>query len=104
MHLNDAPGYGKPQAGATLLARNRIVGLLKLLKQLGLIGSGNARPRIPHRNLERAVVRCCFNHDFASIGELDGVADKRMIATRLAKLMHSTREVSVGPRYVGDGT
>jgi len=40
VHLNDALRYGQPQPGATFLAGDRIVGLLKLLKQLGLIGSG----------------------------------------------------------------
>ena len=44
MHLDDAFGYGEPQAGATLLARDRIVGLLEFLEQLGLIGSGDAGP------------------------------------------------------------
>ena len=33
VHLNDTLGYGEPQAGATLLAGDRIVGLLKLLKE-----------------------------------------------------------------------
>ena len=42
MHLNDPLGDRQSQAGAALLAGDRIVGLLKLLKQLGLIGSGNA--------------------------------------------------------------
>jgi hypothetical protein len=44
VHLNDALRYGQPQAGAALLARDGVVGLLKLLKQLGLIGSGDAGP------------------------------------------------------------
>jgi hypothetical protein len=34
VHLDDAFRYGEPQAGAAFLARDRIVGLLKLLKQL----------------------------------------------------------------------
>jgi hypothetical protein len=34
VHLNDALRYGEPQAGAALLARDRVVGLLELLKQL----------------------------------------------------------------------
>ena len=42
VHLNDALGYGESQAGAALLAGDRVVGLLKLLKQPGLIGSGDA--------------------------------------------------------------
>ena len=45
VHLNDALGYGKAQASATLLAGDGIIGLLKLLTQLGLISSGNARTR-----------------------------------------------------------
>jgi hypothetical protein len=32
VHFDDALRYGEPQAGAALLARDRIVGLLKLLK------------------------------------------------------------------------
>src|SRR5262249_58288133 len=42
VYLDDPLGYGKAQAGAALLAGDRTVGLLELLKQLGLIGSGNA--------------------------------------------------------------
>ena len=42
MHLNDPLGDGQSQAGAAFLARNRIIGLLKLLKQVRLIGSRNA--------------------------------------------------------------
>src|SRR5262249_10162558 len=37
VHLDDALGYGESQPGAALLARDRIVGLLKLLKELGLV-------------------------------------------------------------------
>ena len=76
MHLNDALRYGKSQTSAAFLAGDRIVGLLELLKQLGLIGDGNIRSRVTHRNLERAVVRSCFDHDFTRIGELDGIADE----------------------------
>src|SRR5262249_32969312 len=42
VHLDDAFRYGKPQAGAALLASDGIVALLKLPKQVGLIGSGDA--------------------------------------------------------------
>src|SRR5262249_51074140 len=52
VHLNDALRYGKPQAGAALLAGDRIVGLLKLLEQLGLIGSGDARASVADRYME----------------------------------------------------
>ena len=49
MHLDDAFGYGEPQAGATLLAGDGIIGLLKFLKELGLIGSGDAGTGITNR-------------------------------------------------------
>src|SRR6516164_2736027 len=52
VHLNDALRYGKSQAGAALLAGYRVVGLLKLLKQLGLIGSRDARAGVTHRYME----------------------------------------------------
>ena len=52
VHLNDALRYGQSQAGAAFLASDRIVGLLKLLKQLDPISSGNARTRIAHRYME----------------------------------------------------
>ena len=52
VHLNNALGDGQSQAGAALLARNRIVGLLKLLKQLGLIGSGDAGSGVTNRDTE----------------------------------------------------
>ena len=52
MHLNDALGYREPQAGAALLAGDGIVGLLKLLKQLGLIGSGDAGSGVTNRDTE----------------------------------------------------
>ena len=46
MHLNDALGDGKPQAGPALLAGDGVVRLLELLKQLGLIGSGDTRSQL----------------------------------------------------------
>ena len=51
MHLNDALRYGK-QAGAALLASDGIVGLLKLLEQLGLIGCGDAGSSVADRYME----------------------------------------------------
>src|SRR5215469_10404741 len=52
VHLNDALRYGEPQAGAALLACDRIVGLLELLKQLGLVNSGDARAGVTDRDME----------------------------------------------------
>jgi hypothetical protein len=52
VHLDDALGYGKPQAGPAFLAGNRIVSLLELLKQLGLVGGGDARTGVADRYIE----------------------------------------------------
>src|SRR5580700_2122503 len=52
VHLDDALRYGEPQAGAALLAGDRIVGLLELLKQFCLVGCGDARPGITDREME----------------------------------------------------
>jgi hypothetical protein len=76
VHLDNALGDGQSQAGAALLARDRIIGLLELLKQLGLIGCGDARTSIADRHTECAIVRFGLDGDFAGIGELDGIADK----------------------------
>jgi len=63
-------------AGAALLARDGIVGLLKLLKQLGLIGSGDAGSGVTHRDTKLSIGRFGLNGDFAGIGELNRVADE----------------------------
>src|SRR2546425_12671477 len=76
MHLDDALGDRQAEAGSALLARNRAVGLLELLENFGLIGRGNAGPRVAYRNLECSV-RCeSSDRNFALVGELDGVADQ----------------------------
>ena len=56
MHLNDPLRDGQSQAGTALLAGDGIIGLLELLKQLGLIGSGDARASIANRYIECAIV------------------------------------------------
>jgi hypothetical protein len=76
VHLNDAFRYGKSQAGAALLARDGIVGLLELPKQLGLIGGGYARTCVTNRYMERAILRFGLNGDFARVGELNRIADR----------------------------
>jgi hypothetical protein len=48
VHLDDPLGNGQSQAGATLFTRDGIVGLLKLLKQLGLIGRGDTGSGVTH--------------------------------------------------------
>ena len=52
VHLNDPLGDGESQTGATLLAGDGIVGLLKFLEQLGLIGSRDARSSVTDRYIE----------------------------------------------------
>jgi hypothetical protein len=52
VHLDDALRYGEPQAGATFLLGDSIVGLLELLKQLGLIDDGNAGTGVTDRNIK----------------------------------------------------
>ena len=49
MHLNDALGDRQPQAGAAFLPGDGIVGLLKLLEQLGLIGGRDAWTSVTDR-------------------------------------------------------
>jgi len=63
VHLNDALRYGEAQAGAALLAGGGIVGLLEFLKQLCLVGSGDAGSGVSDRYMECAIV--CFG-DFKS--------------------------------------
>jgi hypothetical protein len=76
VHLNYALRYSEPQAGAALLARDGIVGLLKFLEQLGLIGSGDAGSSVTDRYIECAIIGFGLDGDFARISELDGVADE----------------------------
>ena len=52
MHFYDALGYSEAQASAALLARDRIVGLLELLKELGLIGGGDTGSGVTDRDME----------------------------------------------------
>jgi hypothetical protein len=52
VHLNDALGYSESQPGAALLLGDGIVGLLKLLKLLGLISSGGAKLQQVHTEAE----------------------------------------------------
>ena len=76
VHLNDALRYSEPQAGAAFLASNGIVGLLELLKQVGLIGGGDAGTGVTDRHMECAFICFGLDGDFAGVGELDGIADE----------------------------
>src|SRR5205823_2134001 len=76
MHLDDALGNRQAETGPALLARDRAVGLLKFLEDLGLIGRGDAGPRIAYRNRERAVGYRCSDCYLALVGELYRVADQ----------------------------
>jgi hypothetical protein len=61
VHLDDAFRDREPQPGAALLARDRIVGLLKFLKQLSLISFANARPGVVDCDSKRALGRGAFD-------------------------------------------
>src|SRR6516165_4893647 len=76
VHLNDALRYSEPQAGATFFAGDRVVGLLKLLKQHRLIVSGDSRSGVADRDMECAIISFRIDRDFARIGELNRVADE----------------------------
>ena len=76
MHLNDALRYGEPKTGAAFLAGDGIAGLLKLLKQPHLVGSGDAGSRVTDRDMECVVVRFCLDGDLTRIRELNGVANE----------------------------
>src|SRR5262249_12256162 len=76
VHLDDSLGDRKAQTGATLLACDRAVRLLKLLENLGLICWGYTGSRVADRNHERTVCRLCSDRHLALVGELDRVADQ----------------------------
>src|SRR5207247_110947 len=76
VHLDDALGDRQAETGSALLARDRAVGLLELLENLGLIGRGNTGSRVAYRNRERPVRREGSDRDLALVGELDRVADQ----------------------------
>src|SRR6266498_2559905 len=76
VHLDNLLGDRQAEAGSALLARDRAVGLLELLKNLGLIGYGNTGTRVAYRNRE-GPIRCrCPDRHLALVGELDGVPDE----------------------------
>src|SRR5262245_45164557 len=71
VHLDDALGDRQPETGPALLARDRAVGLLELLEDLGLISRGNTRTRVADLNRE-CPVRCLgADRHLALIRELD---------------------------------
>src|SRR5262249_38058530 len=91
VHLNDALGDGQSQAGAALLAGDGIVSLLELLKQLGLIGSGDAGSGVTDRYTERAIVRFGLDGAFAGISELNRITDKIDQDLRQSSAITTTR-------------
>jgi len=76
VHFDDALRDREPQARAPFLLGHRIVGLLKFLKQFGLIGGGNPRPGVMHGHLESAVLNRDLNGYLSIIGEFDRIADE----------------------------
>src|SRR5688500_7727349 len=76
MQLDDTFRYRQSKSGSALLLRNRVVGLLYFLDQLGLISRRNARARVVIGNVEGAVGSGDRDFHFTGIGELDRIADK----------------------------
>jgi len=61
MHFDDVLRNGKPKTGPAFLLGDRVVGLLKFLKQLGLICFRYSWPGIANSDFERAVIRASFD-------------------------------------------
>src|SRR5262249_30724754 len=76
VHFDDALGDRQAKTGPALLARDRAVGLLELLEDLGLIGRSNSGAGVADRNRERSVRRLGSDRHFASLVERDRVADQ----------------------------
>jgi hypothetical protein len=81
VHLNDALRYGEPQAGAALLAGDRVVRLLELLKQLGLIGSGDTGSGVADRDMECAIVCVSLDGNFAERNTSERIDDHNLLPT-----------------------
>ena len=72
MHLDDLLGNRQPESGAALLAGGG-VGLLKLVKDLGLVGLRDPGAGVVHRDGKRTIDRSRLDRDFAGISELDSI-------------------------------
>src|ERR1035438_8906847 len=78
-HLHQAHGNGEPQPGAAVLAGGGTIGLRKSFEDLLLLLRRDADARVAHREVqEQPVVVAAFqlrgDHDFAVLGEFEGVA------------------------------
>src|ERR1044071_4321494 len=80
LHLDHALRDREAQSGAALLARVRIIDLLKFAKDLVLILGRDAGAGIAHGQNELPVLGPSADRDFALIGEFESVAD-RFIST-----------------------
>src|SRR5262245_32602522 len=74
VHLDEAPGNGETEPGTTLVARARVVDLLKVFKYACLVMRRDARAGIAHCDVEGAVGGLGANLDLAGFGELHGIA------------------------------
>src|SRR5262249_23592392 len=91
VHFDNALRYGKPQASAALLAGDGIVGLLELLKQLGLVGGRDTGSGVTDRYIKCAIIRFDLDGDFAGISELNSIADEIDQARRQAAAVATAR-------------
>ena len=76
VHLDDLSGDGKPEPGPALGLGVGAVHLVELLEDAHLMLFGDARARIHDADGEVAMRGFGANTHFASVGELDGVADQ----------------------------
>src|SRR6516165_8782571 len=74
MHGNDPPSNRQSETSPTLRLGGRVVSLLELIKDFGLIAEVNARSGIAHGKRISPVTRDGFDRHLAGIGEFDGVA------------------------------
>src|ERR1700741_3479676 len=74
MHLDNALGNRKAEAGAALLSRVAVIDLLEFLKNAGLMFRRDARPRIAHNDLKMAVYGTGNDVYRSRLREFDGVA------------------------------
>src|SRR5262245_33646436 len=76
VHLDDLLGDGEAEARAALGVGKRAVDLVKLIEDPTLLVERYAGPGVRHRDREMAIPRARGDADFASVRELDRVANE----------------------------
>ncbi len=79
MHFDNAFGDGKPESGASLCFGDRIISLLKLLEQLGLICCGNAGSGVADRKAKGPVCCSSFYDNLPRVGKFDSCSPPQAV-------------------------